>query len=99
MQLSAHSNIAKFSTRVPTRTSGEAVPQAHANHLTKEEQDQELLCTQVTMKYDKRRVPCGKIKSEDKSVCYHMDLRACSGSPNFFYLKLYSTLRYRSTIQ
>ena len=27
----------------------------------------------------------GDIKSEDKSVCYHMELRACSGSPKLFH--------------
>ena len=30
----------KFSTRVPTRTSGEAVPQVPAKHSIKEERDQ-----------------------------------------------------------
>ena len=48
-------------TRVLTRTSGEAVPQAPANHSIKE-RDQEFMCTQATTNYDKRRVPCGKIK-------------------------------------
>ena len=26
-----------------------------------------------------------KYKSEEKSVCYHMELRACSGSPKLFH--------------
>ena len=72
-------------TRVPTKTSGEAVPQAPANHSIIEERDQHFLCTQVTTNYDKRRVPCRKINCEDKSVCYHMDHRACSGSSKLFH--------------
>ena len=81
------------------RTSGEAVPQAPANHSIKEERDQKCMYTQVTANYDKRRDPCGKINCEDKSVRYYMDIRACSCSSKKIHSSMYSSLRYISTTQ
>ena len=50
--------LSKFSTRVPTRTWGEAVLQEHANHSVKEERPVMSVYPRNS-EYDKRQVPWG----------------------------------------